>query len=1072
MYISNVYFDLIGIYGKISFGGFMKSITKKLSLAGLGAACALTLTLGAGLLATNGGVAKADSGNGAPSAKTFFYNYLLDANDNEYTLAKKFYKALETLNDNGEFLDGVVDYRIDDIVSSDQLKAWVVDGDLEIPRAFGAARDAFLTDHPELFYINFYKMTISVARSNGNYVGYINSGREANLYYDNGFNTTEKVAAAINKFNARINEIVDIVNALEEADTYTARDAYLAKEVNRYLAENIDYDYDALENKDDPNYMAEAYINTSYGGLVEGYAVCGGYSTAYKVIMDKLGIPCITVNGYSNNKDQNGNNFSTSVSHMWNYVWLETPAATQSKARAAASKGEWYSVDVTWDYTAANKYRFALLNSYTDKEIHVVDGVISTSGYRLRYPSLSAFNYGSTGETDGLQSSIQYTPTDSVDDNGGVLMDCNITVSYNGKSAKRLLEEDGLYLAYRNASYRNIDGKMELAWTDWASLEVFRQFATIGVDNVDQMIQDTGTETRYYDNTSVYYTQFAVFDVKPDRASPNSNPNPTLGHDPETESYYFFFFSNDKLEKTSPLDIGDVIINEAYGTYTPPPYVQDTNHNETITISDSMRDPVNSQFMAESNAFILEVTYDEELEIIDPNEKIGISFVSEHPDAHKYAKFFPVNANGDLVELIKKPRNSSDPTEVTNTLRFKFAPSLLYAHNEEFYNFYFINVGSSKMLPVFGNGTDNEPTGEKPSHKLPNPANFSFGRVVIACPAFYNYDGRLYIDCCAQPTLISNSDLSAMNFKDEDGNSTFTENQRSQMMLVAEKASTDTVNEILNGIGEIEGSQVTKEDIHTSETYDIYLQMCGKYPTISDGSYVKIALGFPENYGPDDEGVTFKLFHRKHVKGDEYIIEEIPCVVTKFGIVATVTSFSPYMVAVVDADKAAEKNIYASIEGKGGKLSLKDGKIKSLSEGESCTYTIKPDEGYQIYSVTLNGVDVTANVTGDKLTLDYADLEANNELVIQYIADAAKARIQEKLDNKDIEETVEVKKYVVAVADQPVYKNVPLPTPPVASDSDVQSNNTVTVIVVCVFFAVAVIAITVTVVVAVRKKKI
>ena len=114
-----------------------------------------------------------------------------------------------------------------------------------------------------------------------------------------------------------------------------------------------------------------------------------------------------------------------------------------------------------------------------------------------------------------------------------------------------------------------------------------------------------------------------------------------------------------------------------------------------------------------------------------------------------------------------------------------------------------------------------------------------------------------------------------MNFKDEDGNSTFTENQRSQMMLVAEKASTDTVNEILDGIGEIEGSQVTKEDIHTSETYDIYLQMCGKYPTISDGSYVKIALGFPENYGPDDEGVTFKLFHRKHVKGDEYIIEEI-----------------------------------------------------------------------------------------------------------------------------------------------------------------------------------------------------
>ena len=46
------------------------------------------------------------------------------------------------------------------------------------------------------------------------------------------------------------------------------------------------------------------------------------------------------------------------------------------------------------------------------------------------------------------------------------------------------------------------------------------------------------------------------------------------------------------------------------------------------------------------------------------------------------------------------------------------------------------------------------------------------------------------------------------------------------MMLVAERADTETVDSILDGIGGIEGSNVSKSDVKSSETYDIYLQMC------------------------------------------------------------------------------------------------------------------------------------------------------------------------------------------------------------------------------------------------------
>ncbi len=286
----------------------------------------------------------------------------------------------------------------------------------------------------------------------------------------------------------------------------------------------------------------------------------------------------------------------------------------------------------------------------------------------------------------------------------------------------------------------------------------------------------------------------------------------------------------------------------------------------------------------------------------------------------------------------------------------------------------------------------------------------------MACPARFNYDGRLWIDCCAQPTLVANSDLSEMDFKDENGESTFSEHERSQMMLVAEKANDETVNDMLNEITGDSNINVDASDIKKSETYDISLQICGKYPTIPEGSYVKIALGFPEGYGPEDEGVTFKLFHRKHQGGGVYVIEEVPCVVTKFGIVATVTSFSPYMVAVVDADKATDKTVFASIEGKGGKLTIEDGKIRSLKEGESYTYTIQPEEGYRIFSVKLNGVEVKDRVQNGQLTLTYEELQSNNELVIQYISDAAAQRYEEK----GLEIVEPVKVYVPATGFDPI----------------------------------------------------
>ncbi len=64
-------------------------------------------------------------------------------------------------------------------------------------------------------------------------------------------------------------------------------------------------------------------VYTSYGALVEGLAVCEGYSRAMQLLCIRSSMECTLVYGTANNE-----------LHLWNAVNLA---------------GEWYNVDVTWD---------------------------------------------------------------------------------------------------------------------------------------------------------------------------------------------------------------------------------------------------------------------------------------------------------------------------------------------------------------------------------------------------------------------------------------------------------------------------------------------------------------------------------------------------------------------------------------------------------------------------------------------------------------------------------------------------------------------------------------------------
>lgn len=161
-----------------------------------------------------------------------------------------------------------------------------------------------LPDRPDLFYV----------RGNSNLYEYTGTGEELARFdiqyiYDGA------------QYDERMQKIESIARQIRQSLPENADDFAKAKAIYDYLIENCDYDYDYTGNS-----QQEAQTNASYadGALVDGKAVCSGYSRAFKLLANKLGIACMCVS----NSD-----------HEWNIVRIG---------------GDYYHIDVTWADTEDN----------------------------------------------------------------------------------------------------------------------------------------------------------------------------------------------------------------------------------------------------------------------------------------------------------------------------------------------------------------------------------------------------------------------------------------------------------------------------------------------------------------------------------------------------------------------------------------------------------------------------------------------------------------------------------------------------------------------------------------------
>ncbi|MDE5601042.1 MAG: hypothetical protein K2J16_00910 [Clostridia bacterium] len=949
----------------------MKSLTKRIGVLALVFALATAIIACSGLFVKSSAdvaVAEDDAAHG------YFYGQL--KND---VRAQAFYKAFEALESSGAFKNGKVEYDIvaNNVVSVDDVAAYVGTGNTKVPKAFGAGRDTFFMDHPDLFYVDVFSTSISAGSMDNSYVAFLDTSRATTLYRGS-INTKSAVETAIAAYEAKLTEVV---NGAKAAGGVKEQIEY----VNKYICENVEYSYGTVVEVKDGKTLnvdtpAAAYIHTAYGALVNGKAVCEGYSMAFKSVMDRLDVPCVSVLGYASSDGANYN------PHMWNYVELD---------------GMWYAVDTTWNATGKDSTEWLLIGANKMSGSHIEDYEASTSGYKLKYPAVKPYEYGNDTDDNGMYISGTYTDFVYDEETGEKGRKLVLDVSFEGKGAA-VLEKEGKYFAYR-MGYKMDE---EIVWLPWFSVtmdEVFGGFFTDSEDGV-----------KFQLDTNVEYIQFALIDYAPDDARGATYPS---YHQNAGKPYYYAYNEENLTDEHFIGAISTPYLNNGYGTFVAAPA--------------AMATPSNSAPLPVDKTYEIKLTYNEKLELVEgkTEDEIGMDFwISRGNDEKDNATVSNVKWDGN------------------NVVTFTLKPSKMYIHNKAWYY----------LTPTNLVGVD--------SKKVPEPVMYSFAGEEIICNKMLP-GGRLYMSIYGAPNILDTSDLSVTNFQDEQGNY-FAESQRSQLLLVASKPDEEKVQNMKDML--LDETEIAAEDIMSSSTYEINLQICGVIPKIPNDSFVRVSFGFPEGYNPEVEGTTFKIYHYKSdSKGNIIGIEEIPVIINQYGIIAQVDSFSPFIVVELKNTSAevvnsSNKNIYAAVNGNGG--SITNSGINTVSN-DGITYNITAEEGYQIGNVALNGkvLDKSRYENGE-LHLSKDEIGQDNMLEVNFVTKES----VESYEARGIDIVV-----AVASAGASESSNQPSTTPsePNTNTGNTPNNSNVGVIVGCVVAAVVVVALAVGLAIFFTKKR-
>ena len=187
--------------------------------------------------------------------------------------------------------------------------------------------EAYEQDHPEVFWLN-------------------NSSRYE--YAPNGDVFEVALSFSFEGENLREakQQLADRIEDIFEAAPEDASDYEMELFLNKQIISYCEYDKDGPQR------------HNAYGALIQGRAVCDGYSKALQTLCLRAGIECVEVEGTASefNSEVDG---EEGDGHMWNCVKLG---------------GDWYHVDVTWNDGEPHIQQYVFLNLSTEEieKTHVI----------------------------------------------------------------------------------------------------------------------------------------------------------------------------------------------------------------------------------------------------------------------------------------------------------------------------------------------------------------------------------------------------------------------------------------------------------------------------------------------------------------------------------------------------------------------------------------------------------------------------------------------------------------------------------------------------------------------------
>ncbi len=871
----------------------------------------------------------------------YFYNQL--TND-----SKVFYNVMEEMYKNGDLKKGNISKEI----TENQLPGLqakldsFASGSQDLLNSMGAARDAFVADNPNIFYVDFDYFTMRVNQIQGIKHLYIGTGRSDNYINKEFLNSdgtinNEKIDQAINNVNNKINQIVkkaeDVKDNLQVGQDLIEQQV---KVVHNEIAKMTKYTY---EHQTEHPYT----IRTTYGvfGLDEGNAVCSGMAKALKVCLDKLNIPCVLVQGiYRVTENQ-------PEEHMWAYVEL--------------SDDKWYAVDVTFDNTdKVNDQGEEIVDSKyflvgADRMYkHVPTGIMSESNFEFSYPELevSSGKFDVIFDEGPLKVEIDdesYNP----ENEGSTSI---LRVSYNGHGCQKAIEEDGVYIL-TNFYQEGLNNEVRSSGWCYPRPDIY---GNSGMQDTDEWIE--------FMVVHVSYLQVAVTDIAPAPIKNTSNLEDIV-----KQTTY--------LGTEESLMYKSEILYNPNGMYVAPPYVKRAN-------------PAVSSVQYIGKSYPVTIEYDDVLIPDESGEEPSVSVMIYEP----LTKVYRDASENITIGNESHPRLNYKITDFkfdgTSTFTFNFTPSEMWADDTVYYIFDF-----KGLMGTY-------------SHKKPLSTIYQCAHT---CSAYAYTAQGFNLNVYGKPVLMDdNIDMSQMSLEgtSKEELSALADILKHRLTLVTTKttkADDKLMNDELENYLAEEGEN---REVEATETYNINLTLCKQQQkNLKDGMGVRVMLGFPQGYGPDDAGVTFKAYHyKKNPQGEIIGVEEIPCTITPLGLIVEVYSFSPFTIAAVtetDSDKQnSDKSVIINSSEGGKVLDLtENGKIAdtintlrkeekiideetTLPSIESKQFKIIADEGYEIDEIMVGEqvIDFSDNSNEYILNIDYDNLGEDTTKMIK-IAFAAKS---------------------------------------------------------------------------------